>query len=141
MDGFLDSLSKELDPDWNIHLTSTLPGGVKTNYFQNSVVFTDRHPAYLKPSLPTNQMQAMYKMPGISDMFPEPARLVETVVEVVKNGIGELGIPLRLPLGGDSWTIVKHATEKSLTELDIVKETSFSTQVDGAAMGLIADLA
>lgn len=140
MDGFLESFSKELDPDWNIHLTSALPGGVKTDYLQKSIVFTDRHPAYLDPRLPTNHMQAMYKMPNVADLFPEPAKLVEVVVATITNGIGELGIPLRLPLGADSWTMVKKATERSLAELEIVKTASLSTQVSASAVGLFDDL-
>lgn len=140
MDGFLDSFSKELDPSWNVHLMSSLPGGVKTDYFEKSVIFTDRHPAYLNPNLPTNQMQAMFKTPGVADLFPGPETLVEVVIETVKNGIGKLGVPLRLPLGADSWTMLKSGLERILAELEVVKETSFSTKVDAKVLELIPDL-
>jgi hypothetical protein len=141
MDGFLDSFSKELHPDWKIHLVSTLPGGIKTDYLKKSVVFTDRHPAYLDPSLPTNHVQAVYRTPNIADLYPEPENLVKIVVETVKNGIGELGIPSRLPLGADSWTMLKTVLERSLTELEILKETSLSTGVSASALGVLADKA
>ncbi|KAK5953740.1 hypothetical protein OHC33_005009 [Knufia fluminis] len=141
MDGFLSSFSQELDPAWNIHLTSALPGGVKTDYFQKSVIFTDRHPAYSDPNLPTSQMQAMFTTPGIADMFPEPEKLVEVIVGMVKDGIGELGIPLRLPLAADAWGMVKGAEERVLKELEAVKEVSMRVKPDERGMGLLKDLA
>ncbi|KAJ5145164.1 Short-chain dehydrogenase/reductase SDR [Penicillium atrosanguineum] len=46
LEGFTQSLSKEVKPEWGIKFTCVEPGGSRTDLAGRSMAFTDRHPAY-----------------------------------------------------------------------------------------------
>ncbi|KAJ3567498.1 hypothetical protein NPX13_g6744 [Xylaria arbuscula] len=122
MDGFYESFSNELLPEWNIHFSVAQPGLVNTNYFQQNVILTERHPAYVDPRAATNKIVAVVKGEESSDYFAaEPEKLVEVIIDMVTNGVGDLGIPLRLPLGEDSWAAIEHSLKTSLEEHNALK--------------------
>lgn len=132
----MESFQAEVSPAWNIHFTSAQPGGVKTDYLQKSVVVTERHPAYSNdPAGATNAMLGMLQNKEILEKFAGPEKLVEVVVDTVKNGIEGLGIPLRLPLGADSWTIINGSLGKSVRDHEALKTTAFKTSVEGQSLG------
>lgn len=129
MDGFLSSFAKELRPEWNIHLSSLLPGGVDTDYIRKSVIFLDQHQAYSDQELPKNHMLRMIHETNYAG-YPKPKDLVDVVVDVIHNGEGELGIPLRIPLGEDSWTLIHDLLQRTDTEHQQVKAISLRPQID-----------
>jgi hypothetical protein len=121
MNGFYDSLTKELDPDWNIHLMIAEPGFVKTEYLTNSIVITDRHPAYLGPKCGTNYVLNMVDQARSSlDMAGTPELLAEVVVDLIENGAGDVGIPMRLPLGPESLGLIEAGLKKQSEENKLV---------------------
>jgi hypothetical protein len=131
MDGFIESFSKELLPEWNIHLSVAQPGLVKTNYFQQNVVLTERHPAYMDPRSPTNTILGIVKGEDAVDYSGvEPDALVKVIVDTVTNGVEGLGIPSRLPLGADSWTAIQGALKTSIEEHEMLKKTALRTTVN-----------
>ena len=140
MEGFVESFSKEFHPDWNIHLTIAQPGGVKTDYMQKSVIFTERHPAYADPACGTNQMYALVQNKDILSSFAGPEKLVEVVVDVIRNGIEGVGIPLRLPLGADGWGLIQSGLEKALKDHAAVQATASKTSVPGQNMSALDGL-
>jgi hypothetical protein len=128
MDGFIESFSKELLPEWNIHLCVAQPGLVKTNYFQQNVVLTERHPAYVDPRSPTHTVLAIVKGEVAVDYSgADPDTLVEVIVDTVTNGVEGLGVPLRLPLGADSWTTIQGALSTAIEKHEMLKKTALRT--------------
>lgn len=126
MDGFYESFSNEFLPEWNIHLSVVQPGLVNTKYFQQNVILTERHPAYVDPRVATNKILAIVKGEETVDYSPtEPERLVEVIVDTVTNSVEGLGIPLRLPLGEDAWTAIEHSLKAALEEHEKLKGIAF----------------
>jgi len=125
MNGFYESYTKEMNPDWNIHLMTAEPGFVKTEYLTKSVVVTQRHPAYLDPKCATNQvLRLMEQAKDGLELAGTPETLAGIVVDVVEKGEGNVGIPLRLPLGPDSMGLINSSLKKQLEENELVKPFS-----------------
>lgn len=122
MNGFYEGFTKELNPDWNIHLMIAEPGFVRTDYLTRSTIVTERHPAYLDAKCATNQVLGMLDQArnGL-DLAGTPEKLVEIVVDVVESGTEEVGIPLRLPLGLDSLSLIDSSLKKQLKENELIK--------------------
>ncbi|KAI0393491.1 short-chain dehydrogenase [Xylariaceae sp. FL0594] len=123
MEGWTESVAKELPASWNIHLTAIEPGGVKTNYATTSLKRTDRHPAYADPSYPTNALLSHMSRPENQTLWAEPRDLAAAVYRVVSRG-GR--IPIRVPLGADSWGLIARDLDETRKLLDEVKEISHS---------------
>jgi hypothetical protein len=142
MNGFHESLTKELDPDWNIHLMIAEPVFVKTEYLTNSIVITDRHPAYLGPKCGTNYVLNMLDQARSGlNMAGTPEVLAEVVVDVIENGAGDVGIPMRLPLGPEALGLIETGLKKQLEEIKLV--TPFANRFvgkNGSAMEGFNDL-
>ncbi|KAI4122041.1 MAG: hypothetical protein LQ341_007346, partial [Variospora aurantia] len=83
MEGWTESVAKELPPSWNIHLTNIEPGGVKTNYATSSLTpMAKRHPAYNDPNTPTNQMLGYMQSGQGRSMWAEPSALAAAIYQV-----------------------------------------------------------
>lgn len=100
-----------------------------TDYIKKSVIFLDRHPAYTDQELPKNHMLRMIPETDYAG-YPKPKDLVNVVVDVIHNGQGVLGIPLRIPLGEDSWTLIHDLLQRTDAEHEHVKGTSLRPQID-----------
>lgn len=100
------------------------PGGVKTEYAGTSMVHVDRHPAYTDPTCPSNALRDYMADPKLSAGWGDPKIVAEVMYEVVSSG---KGIPLRLPLGSDSWGFIKAEVEAFGKELDGLKSVSERT--------------
>ncbi|KAF2202603.1 short-chain dehydrogenase [Delitschia confertaspora ATCC 74209] len=132
LEGFTECVAKEMPPDWNIHFLILEPGGVKTNYAGSSLVHIPPHPSYTDPSFPTNQLKAYMANPESTDDWADAHVVAEIMYSTIKNGIegvnrGKGGIPLRLPLGAESFMFQKMAHEEALRELEMLEKTSLST--------------
>ncbi|KAI9701469.1 MAG: hypothetical protein M1836_001524 [Candelina mexicana] len=122
MEGWTESVAKELPASWNIHLTNIEPGGVKTNYATSSLKRTaKRHPAYSDPSSPTNQLMGYMQSEQGRSMWAEPSALAAAIYQVVGRG---LRIPIRVPLGADAWGMVSKDLEDIKKDLDELKDIS-----------------
>ncbi|KAF2476380.1 short-chain dehydrogenase/reductase-like protein SDR [Lindgomyces ingoldianus] len=130
LEGFTEAVSKEMPEEWNIHFCCIEPGGVKTNYISTSTAQGGEvpHPAYTDPKLPTNQIRVYKSSPEATRNWAEAGDVVRAMYEIVRNGAGSEGeIPLRLPLGSDSWGMQKLGLEKGLRDLEDVKGVSLKT--------------
>ncbi|UPK92178.1 hypothetical protein LCI18_003113 [Fusarium solani-melongenae] len=124
-EGFAESLSKELPPEWNIHLTTVEPAAIKTDYLKKSVVYPERHPAYENSNSGTNNWLAtLGKYVDLSEFSP-PEPLVEVVYEIIKGGVAGYGIPRCLPAGPDSWTLIEKSLDKQMKVHQGVKSAAF----------------
>lgn len=111
-EGFTESLSKELPPEWNINLMTVHPAAVKTDYLKKSIVVAERLPCYVNANSGTNSMLSTIEKHHELDTFGGPEQLVEVVGEVIKEGGGGHGIPRQLAGGPDSWTVTDKALDK-----------------------------
>ncbi|KAI0509139.1 NAD(P)-binding protein [Xylaria bambusicola] len=124
MEGWTESVSKELPLAWNIHMCSLEPGGVKTNFATSSLKsVAKRHPAYADPSYPAKQLLDYIKSEQGRAFWAEPMALAKAILELVSRG---QRIPIRLPLGPDAWGMVVKDVESTQKELEEFKDLSLS---------------
>ncbi|KAF4625131.1 hypothetical protein G7Y89_g13038 [Cudoniella acicularis] len=132
VEGFSESVAREMHPDWNINILcsppSTVnfcivePSGVKTNFEGHSKAHTKPHPAYAADDMPSRKLET-YVNKGIKSGvgMMEPSAVAETIFTIASRGER---VPLRLPLGVVAWKMAKAKFEGLLGELDAVKELS-----------------
>lgn len=122
VEGFSESVARELHPDWNINICILEPSGVRTSFEHHSKVRTKPHPAYASDDMPSRKLERYVKM-GIKSGIGlnEPSVIAETIYKLA--GCSER-IPLRVPLGATAWKMIKAKCEAFLVELDAVKEIS-----------------
>ncbi|KAJ1567673.1 hypothetical protein HK405_005176 [Cladochytrium tenue] len=82
-----------------------------------------RHPAYSDPSFPTNALIAYMKDPKSTESWASPDALAVAIFQLVSRG---QRIPIRLPLGVDSWGMIMADIEQNRVELEGLKELSLS---------------
>ncbi|KAL8710176.1 MAG: hypothetical protein Q9220_005259 [cf. Caloplaca sp. 1 TL-2023] len=122
MEGWTESVAKEVLPQWNIHLTCIEPGGVKTNYATSSLkAIEHKHQAYADPNSPTNQLVGYMQSGQGRSMWSEPSALAAAIYQICSRGSR---IPIRLPLGGDAWGMLDADLKTIKKELDEFKEIS-----------------
>jgi NADP-dependent 3-hydroxy acid dehydrogenase YdfG len=106
LEGFTEAVSKEMPDEWGIHFLIVEPGGVKTKYAVTSTKKAEEaeteSEAYLDPNLPANVLRAYIKDPKSTGNWAEVDKVIEVLYGFVERG-GDL--PLRLPLGSDSWNM------------------------------------
>jgi short-subunit dehydrogenase len=142
MNGFYESFSKELNPDWNIHLMIAEPALVKTDFLDRNVTAIDRHPAYLDPKCATNQLLDMFKQSvKAQEVAGTPEDLVQVVLTVITDKGKEGAIPLRLPLGADAFQLIDASLRKQLKDNQAIKSYAESfVGLQGRAMEAFDDL-
>ncbi|KAK0620196.1 hypothetical protein B0T14DRAFT_537724 [Immersiella caudata] len=119
VEGFTESVSKELLPEWNLHFCLIEPGGVKTGYVDKGMVMIPRHEAYDRDDAPTRVLEAYMKDPEASKHWADVGDVVREMWGVLDKG-GE--IPLRVMLGPDAWMTLKDKNERERKELEEAKE-------------------
>ncbi|KAI0439191.1 retinol dehydrogenase 8 [Xylaria telfairii] len=128
MEGFAESVAKELDPVWNIHLSILEPGGTTTEYLGRSFKsMATRHPAYAAPHMPTNAMLGLLENADLRKSFSSADDIARAMWELLTRG---QKIPIRVPLGKDAWDCVVAETENVKNEMEALKD--FSTSFGGA---------
>jgi NAD(P)-dependent dehydrogenase (short-subunit alcohol dehydrogenase family) len=132
LEGFSESIAKELDPEWHIRFVVFEPGSVKTRWSgENQAKGIVQHEAYRRPEgrgLATELIRNMH------DAFEQKIgadaeKVAEAMVGVVvdqKGAWGGRGL-LRLPIGADSWTLVRIDVTETGEQLDKWRAVSEST--------------
>ncbi|KAI0556052.1 retinol dehydrogenase 8 [Xylaria curta] len=124
MEGFAESVVKELDPAWNIHFSILEPGGTTTEYLGRSFKYmATRHPAYAAPHMPTNSMLGLLGNEELLKNFSSADDIARGMWELLTRG---QSIPIRVPLGEDAFDYVVAETENVKKELDSLREFSRS---------------
>ncbi|KAH7109056.1 retinol dehydrogenase 8 [Dendryphion nanum] len=131
LEGFTEALAKELMPDWNIHLCCVEPGGVKTNYAHRAVESVEaraaveraKGTAYAEENTPTNLLRRYHENPAAMEGWADAEAVAEAVVRLVRAGDGTEGkIPLRMPLGADSWGLQRRGLQVAVERLEAARE-------------------
>ncbi|KAI1496065.1 NAD(P)-binding protein [Biscogniauxia marginata] len=122
VEGWTEAVAKELPPSWNIHLSIIEPGGAKTNYATSSLKhMAKRHPAYADPSYPTNAILSYMLSDQGRSTWTEPSDIAVSIYHVVSRG---QRIPIRIPLGPDSWGMIMADIESIKKDLEELKPIS-----------------
>ncbi|KAI0124959.1 short-chain dehydrogenase [Xylariales sp. AK1849] len=122
MEGWTEAIAKELPTEWNIHLCNVEPGGVKTKYATTSLKMMERrHPAYTNPSYPTNSIIAYMVDEKNRETWAEPDAISLAMYQIVSRG---QKIPIRAPLGADSYGAIMADLEKNRKDMEELKDLS-----------------
>jgi short-subunit dehydrogenase len=130
VEGWTEAFAKEIHPDWNIKFLILEPGGVKTEFTKGSMEFTTPHPAYKDPSSPARMLEKHIREGGADAQSSTPERVAEVVFDVIVKQ-DERALPLRLPLGVDSYGMIMaklHQTEKDMIEWKDVSESTMDEE-------------
>ncbi|KAJ8117683.1 hypothetical protein OPT61_g1171 [Boeremia exigua] len=123
VEGWTESVAKEVSQDWGISFCIVEPAAVKTNFEGHSKKNTVPHPAYEDPKMPTRMLQK-YVDAGLKQgvgMVPEDVARV--LYEVAGRG---QKVPLHLPLSMNAYGLIEGAFSGRLKALEDVKELSGS---------------
>ena len=136
LEGFTESLDKELIPSWNIKASIVEPGGFETRWSGD----LHQHPqlqAYSAPDAPTNQLRSMHANTGVTTTG-SPVKAAAAVIKLSHVPAHEL--PIRIQLGSDAWAIVKTKAEATIRDAVKWNEISHSTNNDGVDKDAIIEL-
>ncbi|KAJ0163367.1 putative oxidoreductase [Colletotrichum tanaceti] len=134
VEGYTESLSKEVRAEWNIHFCIIEPGGTKTNFAGDSMSWFSAHPAYAAPDTPTRLLEGYVKNPDMQSTWAPSEHVAAAMYKVVSR---EQAIPLRFPTGAPAWTVIKTECEEVDKALLDIKDLSFS--VDDGSINKSAD--
>ncbi|CAG8943825.1 unnamed protein product [Penicillium salamii] len=121
VEGFSDSVAREMHPDWNINFCIVEPSGVKTNFEGHSKANIKPHPAYLDEDMPARKLEKYVNAGRKLGVGMEPSALAEILFMIASR---EERVPLRLPLGAVSWKLSKSKFETLLGDFEAVKDIS-----------------
>jgi NAD(P)-dependent dehydrogenase (short-subunit alcohol dehydrogenase family) len=126
LEGFTESLNKELVPSWNIKAMIIEPGGFDTRW-KGDLHEHPQPPAYSAPDTPTSQWRAMHASGPTTGGSPE--RAATALIKLSHVPAREL--PTRIQFGTDSWAAVKAKAEATARDAVKWSEVSHSTNGDG----------
>lgn len=128
VEGFTESVSKEVRPEWNIHFCLIEPGGVRTDYLHRSMVTVEPHPAYAAADTPTRLIEKYMSDPEASKSWADVDDVTKAMYALVAS---EKDIPLRVPLGPDAWGMLKLENDKAARRLEDLREFSVGVGKEG----------
>ena len=132
LEGFSESIAKELDPEWHIRFVVFEPGSVKTRWSgENQAKGIVQHEAYRRPEGRGLATELIRNMHGAFEqkIGADAGEVAEAMVGVVADRKGAWGGRelLRLPVGADSWTLVRNDVTETGEQLDKWRAISEST--------------
>ncbi|KAG2048001.1 NAD(P)-binding protein [Suillus hirtellus] len=128
LEGFTDSLERELPPSWNIKICIIEPGLFHTDVLNKAEVLP-QHPAYTDESFASVIRRKLVGavLEGDADKF------TRTVYEVVQGG----NIPKRLPMGLDAIELLNGKIELLKATVAETKGLSVDLRRDGGGIGIL----
>jgi len=141
IEGFTESISQEMPPDWNIKFLILEPGGMRTKFAAGSTKYVPAHPAYQNPSFPTRQLESFLQNAEVFNaVSADPGRTADVVVNAILNQ-DKRPLPLRLALGVAAYSMIKGklaGMEKSMDEWKDVTNSTMSEEQIKIVMGMQA---
>ncbi|RDX45561.1 NAD(P)-binding protein [Lentinus brumalis] len=115
LEGFSETLQKEVDPAWNVKITAVEPGGFVTEIV-SAIQYAPQHPAYANPASITSMIRK--SLQAETGDFARMSQLSDTAKGAQK--IYELTLlanpPIHMPLGKDSVGFIReYAAELTKT--------------------------
>ncbi|KAJ7499724.1 hypothetical protein FB451DRAFT_1074003 [Mycena latifolia] len=125
LEGFTQAFTREMLPEWNIRGLIIEPGGFQSEWAKGSMQTLPAPPQY-GPTSPSGVMRTVLDPANANDLGV-PEKMAAAIMRVA----GEEKLPLRLPLGSESWAIVRGQAQKTVREADEWESLSHSTNRDG----------
>lgn len=123
VEGWTESVAKEVGQDWGISFCIVEPAAVKTNFEGHSKKNTAPHRAYADPKMPARMLQKYVDAGLKQGVGMEPEDVARVLYEVASKGDK---VPLHLPLSMNAFGLIKGAFESRLKALEEVKDVSGS---------------
>ncbi|KAG5723235.1 hypothetical protein E4T56_gene352 [Termitomyces sp. T112] len=126
LEGFTESLRKEMDPEWNIQATIVEPGGFNTNWRDGNMRVLPPHPDYTADTSPAKQYRTMLAgLPFIGD----PEKAAKAFLDLAEE---KQDLPLRVQFGSDALAVIRHTAMKTISDSEKWESISHSTSnLDG----------
>ncbi|KAL0775939.1 hypothetical protein CaCOL14_007227 [Colletotrichum acutatum] len=121
VEGWTESVAREMHPDWNINFCIVEPSGVQTNFEGHSKARTEPHPAYAEKDMPARVLERYVEMGIKSGTLTKPSAIADAIFGIASS---KKRIPLRVPLGEPAWGFIKQKHETCLRDLEGVKDLS-----------------
>ncbi|KAF3800407.1 putative oxidoreductase [Colletotrichum gloeosporioides] len=121
VEGWSESVAREMHPDWNINFCIVEPAGVKTNFEGHSKAHTAPHPAYAASDMPARALERYVNAGLKMGMGAEPSAIADAIYGIASRGEK---IPLRVPLVATAWKMIKGKFDGFLPELEAIKDIS-----------------
>ncbi|GAB1730166.1 hypothetical protein NU195Hw_g7473t1 [Hortaea werneckii] len=118
VEGWTESVAREMSPEWKINFCLVEPAGVKTNFEGHSKAHTAPHPAYADPAMPARKLELFVNKGLNMGMGLEPATVAKAMYDVASRGEK---IPLRLPLSSTAVNMMKMALQERMRALEAVE--------------------
>lgn len=112
-------------PDWNIQAVLVQLGGFNTDW-KTHLSTLPPHPAYDVDNSPTKQQRAM--LGSAMSLVGSPEKAAKAFLTLAAK---RKELPLRIQLGTDAITFVRHTAKKTISDSDKFESLSHSTNVDG----------
>lgn len=121
VEGFTETISQEVKPEWNIKFTCVEPGGFRTDWAGRSMQFPEKkHPAYDH----MNVREAMEKKHGKQPGDPKKAAKVMYELATLSDP------PLRVVVGSDGYKAIMAKIEEYKQNYKKYEKISNSCDVD-----------
>ncbi|KAI7157475.1 hypothetical protein KC349_g5579 [Hortaea werneckii] len=118
VEGWTESVAREMSPEWNINFCLVEPAGVKTNFEGHSKAHTAPHPAYADPAMPSRKLEVFVNKGLSMGMGLEPTVVAKAMYDTASRGDK---IPLRLPLSSTTVNMMKMALQERMKALEEVE--------------------
>ncbi|GKT66319.1 short-chain dehydrogenase/reductase SDR [Colletotrichum tofieldiae] len=116
VEGWSESVSREMHPDWNIE-----PGAIKTNFETTSKKRIRPHEAYAGEDMPARKLEGFVKQGLAAGVGVEPIEVAKVLVHVASRN---QNVPLHLPLTSTALNLIRANLKGRLEELEVVQELS-----------------
>ncbi|OTA61604.1 short-chain dehydrogenase/reductase-like protein SDR [Hypoxylon sp. EC38] len=132
LEGFTESISKEVRPEWNIHFCLIEPGGTSTRFASaGSMDWLPPHPAYAAADSPARIIEGYITNPDIQKTWTPAEKVAAAIYQVVARS-KDKSLPIRLPLTEGAWQVIKSEIAAVNKELEEFKELSVSVEINDA---------
>nr|P0CU82.1 RecName: Full=Oxidoreductase calM; AltName: Full=Calbistrin biosynthesis cluster protein N [Penicillium decumbens] len=121
VEGWSESVAREMHPDWNIHFCIVEPSAVKTNFETTSKKRTQPHEAYAGADMPARQLETFVKKGLEAGVGFEPSAVANVLYKVASRNEK---VPLRLPLSATAVKLITAKLQVQLQDLETVSELS-----------------
>ncbi|KAL4971841.1 hypothetical protein BDW66DRAFT_16979 [Aspergillus desertorum] len=121
VEGWSESVAREVHPDWNINFCIVEPSAVKTNFETTSKKRTAPHEAYAGADMPARQLEMFVKKGLAAGVGFEPSAVAKVLYQVASR---KEKVPLRLPLSATAVKLITAKLQGQLQDLEATAELS-----------------
>jgi len=128
LEGFTESLKKEMVPEWNIRVMIVEPGGFTTGWAGDGLVKYPAPAKYAAPETPSSIYREMHERIKESHIG-NPERFATAVIKLADTNGADL--PMRIQFGSESLGLVRNKAQKTIDDGKKWAKLSHSTNHDG----------